>query len=160
MPGQDSLLLSLAIAMEKLFGLLPPPAAVAGCSGCQSVAKFVTPTFNGTAQPNSTQIWSTFGFTFNGTCNSSYLTTYGQNGEPRLGCRERHGCATHLLSWLICCTSTSALLVSFIVSAWAQLFLLQLLHAQLRSNVVELRLQAFWVQAPTTSWHPSPQLVD
>ena len=88
LPGQDSLLLSMAIAMEKLFGLLPPPSPVAGCSGCQSVAKFVTPTFNGTAQPNATQIWSTFGFTFNGTCNSSYLTTYGQNGEPNRGCCE------------------------------------------------------------------------
>ena len=108
LPGQDSLLLSLSIAMEKLFGLLPPPAAMAGCSGCQSVAKFVTPTFNGTAQPNATQVWSTFGFTFNGTCNSSYLTTYGQNGEPKLGCRDCPGCETHHLSWLICCTSMSA----------------------------------------------------
>ena len=112
----------MAIAMEKLFGLLPPPAAVAGCSGCQSVAKFMTPTFNGTAQPNATQLWSTFGFTFNGTCNSSYLTTYGQNGEPRPGCCEHLGCKMHNLSWLMCCTSMSALYVSSIVLAWAERF--------------------------------------
>ena len=32
--GKDGLMLSLALAMEKLLGPMPPPPLVAGCQGC------------------------------------------------------------------------------------------------------------------------------
>ena len=84
LPGQDSLILSLAIAMEKLFGPMTPPPAVAGCSGCTANTRSLYPVaFNGTGQPNATATWTYFGLTFNGTCNSAFLTSYGQNG---VGC--------------------------------------------------------------------------
>ena len=34
--GQDGFLLSLGLALEKLFGPLPPPPTTAACSGCSS----------------------------------------------------------------------------------------------------------------------------
>ena len=145
----------MAIAMEKLFGPLPPPAAVAGCSGCQSVAKFMTPTFNGTAQPNATQLWSTFGFTFNGTCNSNALTNYGKNGESGLPRLEAPPALADLLLWLFALVATARC-----CQLKCNLFLpacLQLLHALLHSNSPNFYLQAFWVWGPTTSWHPSAQ---
>eukprot|EP00891_Asterochloris_glomerata_P009220 jgi/Astpho2/9220/Aster-07177 len=86
LPGQDSLILSLALAMEKLFGPLAPPPAVAGCSGCTAATRSIYPVaFNGTGQPNATATWSYFGLTFNGTCNSAFLTSYGQNGILGMG---------------------------------------------------------------------------
>ena len=84
LPGSDSLLLSLAIAVEKLFGPLPPPAPVAGCSGCTSVTTNIyPPAFNGTVggQPNASDTWTYFALQFNGTCASDYLTSYGKSGE-------------------------------------------------------------------------------
>ena len=34
--GQDGFLLSLGLALEKLFGAMPPPPTTADCSGCSS----------------------------------------------------------------------------------------------------------------------------
>ena len=34
--GQDGFLLSLGLALEKLFGAMPPPPTTAACSGCSS----------------------------------------------------------------------------------------------------------------------------
>lgn len=85
LPGQDSLMLSLAIAVEKLFGPMAPPPTVAGCSGCTANTRNVAVAFNGTGQPNATATWSYFGLTFNGTCNRSFLTTYGQQGILGIG---------------------------------------------------------------------------
>lgn len=34
--GMDGFLLSLGLALEKLFGPLPPPPTTAACSGCSS----------------------------------------------------------------------------------------------------------------------------
>ena len=90
LPGQDSLMLSLAIAVEKLFGPMAPPPTVAGCSGCTATTRNVPVAFNGTGQPNATAAWSYFGLTFNGTCNRSFLTTYGQQGTSR-PCGHAHG---------------------------------------------------------------------
>ena len=73
-------MLSLALAVEKLFGPMAPPPTVAGCSGCTANTRNVPVAFNGTGQPNATAAWSYFGLTFNGTCNRSFLTTYGQQG--------------------------------------------------------------------------------
>lgn len=40
-PGSDGLILSLGLAMEKLFGSLPPPPTVAACSGCTAHVAYV-----------------------------------------------------------------------------------------------------------------------
>ena len=37
-------------------------------------------TYNGTGTPNATSVWTQFGLTFNGTCESAQLTSYGQHG--------------------------------------------------------------------------------
>lgn len=34
--GQDGFLLSLGLALEKLFGVMPAPPTTAGCSGCSA----------------------------------------------------------------------------------------------------------------------------
>lgn len=109
LPGQDSLILSLALAMEKLFGPLAPPPAVAGCSGCTAATRSIYPVaFNGTGQPNATATWSYFGLTFNGTCNSAFLTSYGQNGvECLLGCTR---CYSALRGRDICLLAAQACL--------------------------------------------------
>ena len=95
LPGSDSLLLSLAIAVEKLFGPLPPPAPVAGCSGCTSVTTNIyPPAFNGTVggQPNATDTWTYFALQFNGTCASDYLTNYGKSGELSQQAQSESAC--------------------------------------------------------------------
>ena len=35
-PGDDETVLSLLLAMDELLGPMPPPPAIAGCSGCQA----------------------------------------------------------------------------------------------------------------------------
>ena len=40
-PGSDGLMLSLGLAMEKLFGPMPPPPTTAACSGCTANVSYV-----------------------------------------------------------------------------------------------------------------------
>ena len=40
-PGDDGLMLSLGLAMERLFGLLPAPPTTAACSGCTANVTYV-----------------------------------------------------------------------------------------------------------------------
>ena len=37
-------------------------------------------TYSGVGAPLSNDTWTNFGLTFNGTCQSSYLTSYGSKG--------------------------------------------------------------------------------
>jgi len=40
-PGQDGLMLSLGLAMERMFGPMPPPPTTAACSGCTANVSYV-----------------------------------------------------------------------------------------------------------------------
>ncbi|KAL3136240.1 hypothetical protein ABBQ32_007252 [Trebouxia sp. C0010 RCD-2024] len=88
-PGSDGLILSLGLAMEKLFGSLPPPPTVAACSGCTAHVAYVPAEFNatvaGSTPPNATETWTSYTLTFNGTCASNFLTNYGKSGPVGQG---------------------------------------------------------------------------
>eukprot|EP00891_Asterochloris_glomerata_P007936 jgi/Astpho2/7936/fgenesh1_pg.00118_%23_37_t len=84
--GKDSLMLSLALAMEKLFGPMEPPSLVAGCAGCTVNTSAVPVTYtNTTVQPSANEVWSYFSLQFEGACNSNFLTDYGKNGILGMG---------------------------------------------------------------------------
>lgn len=40
-PGNDGLMLSLGLAMERIFGPMPPPPTTAACSGCAANVAYV-----------------------------------------------------------------------------------------------------------------------
>ncbi len=40
-PGSDGLMLSLGLAMERMFGPMPPPPTTAACSGCTANVSYV-----------------------------------------------------------------------------------------------------------------------
>ncbi len=40
-PGQDGLMLSLGLAMERMFGPMPAPPTTAACSGCTANVSYV-----------------------------------------------------------------------------------------------------------------------
>ncbi|KAL0030242.1 hypothetical protein WJX77_004786 [Trebouxia sp. C0004] len=86
-PGADGLLLSLAKAVSTVLPTLPAPASPPGCTGCTANVAFNPATFTqvGTSIPMSNQTYTNFHLTFNGTCNSPSLTSYGQNGVFGIG---------------------------------------------------------------------------
>ncbi|KAL3163281.1 hypothetical protein ABBQ32_009676 [Trebouxia sp. C0010 RCD-2024] len=78
--GMDGFLLSLGLALEKLFGPLPPPPTTAACSGCSSNVVYTNVTYSGVGAPLDNDTWTNFGLTFSGTCESSFLSSYGSSG--------------------------------------------------------------------------------
>ncbi|KAL0048166.1 hypothetical protein WJX82_009095 [Trebouxia sp. C0006] len=86
-PGADGLLLSLAKAVSQVLPTLPAPASPPGCTGCTANVAFNPATFTqvGNSIPTSNQTYTNFHLTFNGTCNSPSLTSYGQNGVFGIG---------------------------------------------------------------------------
>lgn len=79
-PGYDSTILSLLLAMEKLFGDFPGPPNPSLCAGCLSNVTVRSTSYNGTGQPESGEVWSSYGLTFTGANCSSNLTSYGRRG--------------------------------------------------------------------------------
>ncbi|KAL0017720.1 hypothetical protein WJX77_008688 [Trebouxia sp. C0004] len=87
-PGNDGLMLSLGLAMERMFGPMPPPPTTAACSGCTANVSYVPANYNATLNgpiPNATQTWTSYTLTFNGQCASNYLTSYGKTGPVGKG---------------------------------------------------------------------------
>ncbi|KAL0026963.1 hypothetical protein WJX79_003281 [Trebouxia sp. C0005] len=78
--GMDGFLMSLGLALEKLFGPMPAPPSTAACSGCSSNVFYTNVTYSGVGAPLNNDTWTNFGLTFNGTCQSNYLTSYGSKG--------------------------------------------------------------------------------
>ncbi|KAL0036071.1 hypothetical protein WJX79_001223 [Trebouxia sp. C0005] len=82
-PGNDGLMLSLGLAMERMFGPMPAPPTTAACSGCTANVTYVPANYNATLDgpiPNATETWTSYTLTFNGQCASNYLTSYGKSG--------------------------------------------------------------------------------
>ena len=63
---------------RRLHGLSSCAAILTGCLVLQV-------TYNGTGMPNNTDLWTQFGLTFNGSCSSNLLTSYGRNGLLGMG---------------------------------------------------------------------------
>ncbi|DBA99565.1 TPA: hypothetical protein ACH3X3_012144 [Trebouxia sp. C0006] len=87
-PGQDGLMLSLGLAMERMFGPMPAPPTTAACSGCTANVSYVPANYNATLDgpiPNATETWTSYTLTFNGQCASNYLTSYGKSGPVGKG---------------------------------------------------------------------------
>lgn len=78
--GQDGFLLSLGLALEKLFGVMAAPPSTAGCSGCTANVVNTNVSYSGFGMPHTNDTWTMFGLSFDGSCQDPYLSSYGRDG--------------------------------------------------------------------------------
>ncbi|KAL3134878.1 hypothetical protein ABBQ32_007844 [Trebouxia sp. C0010 RCD-2024] len=86
-PGADGTLLSLAKAVAEVLPTLPAPASPPSCTGCAANVAYNAATFKQVKgdMPLNNETYTNFHLTFNGTCSSPALTSYGQKGVYGIG---------------------------------------------------------------------------
>lgn len=77
--GADGEILSLGLAMERVFGRQAPPPGPPGCIGCTANVTNQTVTYRGSGPIGANDVWSSLNLKFEGDCLDASLNSYGQS---------------------------------------------------------------------------------